>query len=88
MRSAGTALDHDGRRWSRTHSGTLPLLPPQPSRRVSSGKDKDDGVVPPVDFSLDACIEYIGEDELVEVTPENIRMLKNPDRNTKKKSGK
>ena len=28
------------------------------------------------DFSLDDCIEYIGPDELVEVTPKNIRMRK------------
>ncbi|XP_059298594.1 putative elongation factor TypA-like SVR3, chloroplastic [Lycium ferocissimum] len=31
-----------------------------------------------IDFSLDDCIEYIQEDELVEVTPSSIRMLKNP----------
>lgn len=31
---------------------------------------------PPKLLSLDACIEYISEDELVEVTPENIRMRK------------
>lgn len=29
-------------------------------------------------YSLDDCIEYIQEDELVEVTPLSIRMLKNP----------
>lgn len=32
----------------------------------------------PVEFSLDDCIEYIQEDELVEVTPQSIRMCKNP----------
>lgn len=31
-----------------------------------------------LDYSLDDCIEYIQEDELVEVTPQSIRMLKNP----------
>jgi predicted membrane GTPase involved in stress response len=51
----------------------------------SAGKDKDDGVVPKVDLSLDACIEYISEDELVEVTPVSVRMLKNPDLMNKKK---
>ncbi|KAJ1639513.1 elongation factor Tu GTP binding domain-containing protein [Pavlovales sp. CCMP2436] len=45
----------------------------------SAGKDNDAGVVPKIEFSLDACIEYISEDELVEVTPTSIRMLKNPD---------
>lgn len=32
----------------------------------------------PLDYSLDDCIEYIQEDELVEVTPSSIRMCKNP----------
>lgn len=32
----------------------------------------------PLDYSLDDCIEYIQEDELVEVTPQRIRMCKNP----------
>lgn len=31
----------------------------------------------PQDYSLDDCIEYIQEDELVEVTPASIRMCKN-----------
>ncbi|KAK1577695.1 hypothetical protein Q3G72_023956 [Acer saccharum] len=31
-----------------------------------------------LDYSLDDCIEYIQEDELVEVTPQSIRMCKNP----------
>lgn len=28
-------------------------------------------------MSLDDCVEYIAEDELVEVTPLSVRMLKN-----------
>ncbi len=32
----------------------------------------------PIDFSLDDCVEYIQEDELVEVTPLSVRMCKNP----------
>lgn len=32
----------------------------------------------PLNYSLDDCIEYIQEDELVEVTPSSIRMCKNP----------
>jgi len=31
----------------------------------------------PLTYSLDDCIEYIEEDELVEVTPSSIRMCKN-----------
>lgn len=32
----------------------------------------------PLEYSLDDCIEYIQEDELVEVTPKSVRMCKNP----------
>jgi GTP-binding protein len=39
----------------------------------------------PLDFSLDDCIEYIQEDELVEVTPLSVRMCKNPRAMKKKK---
>ena len=31
---------------------------------------------PPIEIDLDRCLEYIGPDELVEVTPKNIRMRK------------
>ena len=30
----------------------------------------------PKTLSLEDCMEYIGDDELVEITPENIRMRK------------
>jgi GTP-binding protein len=33
-------------------------------------------LTPPTEMSLDKAIEYIGPDELVEVTPKNIRMRK------------
>jgi GTP-binding protein len=33
-------------------------------------------LTPPTVMSLDRCIEYIGPDELVEVTPKNVRMRK------------
>lgn len=32
----------------------------------------------PIELSLDDCVEYIQEDELVEVTPVSIRIAKNP----------
>ncbi|PIA53620.1 hypothetical protein AQUCO_00900295v1 [Aquilegia coerulea] len=38
-----------------------------------------------LDYSLDDCIEYIQEDELVEVTPSSVRMCKNPKIAFKKK---
>ena len=28
------------------------------------------------ELSLEECLEYIGDDELVEITPQNIRMRK------------
>ena len=33
-------------------------------------------LVPPVQMSLEKAIEFIAEDELVEVTPKNIRLRK------------
>ncbi|KAF7149292.1 hypothetical protein RHSIM_Rhsim03G0018300 [Rhododendron simsii] len=45
---------------------------------VRSNKDVAVVLDSPLDFSLDDCIEYIQEDELVEVTPKSVRMCKNP----------
>lgn len=45
---------------------------------VRSNKDVAVVLDTPVEYSLDDCIEYIEEDELVEVTPKSIRMCKNP----------
>lgn len=42
----------------------------------ASGSDDALRLVPPRVFSLEQAIEYIGEDELVEVTPKNIRLRK------------
>ena len=42
----------------------------------SSGADKTVPLKPPVDFSLESALEYIDDDELVEVTPTSIRMRK------------
>ena len=36
-------------------------------------------VTPPLELNLDIAVEYIQEDELVEVTPTQIRMLKHPE---------
>lgn len=40
--------------------------------------EKDDNTLlaPPREFSLEEAMEYIQEDEYVEVTPENIRLRK------------
>merc|ERR1719199_310725 len=50
----------------------------------SATKETTEGIVPPVDLSLDAAVEYIADDELVEVTPSAHRLLKNPDMGKKK----
>lgn len=42
----------------------------------SSGADKAIQLVPPVVFTLEEALEYIEEDELVEVTPKSIRLRK------------
>ena len=42
----------------------------------SSGADKAIQLVPPVTFTLEEALEYIEDDELVEITPESIRLRK------------
>ena len=51
-------------------------------------KEVKTGVIPPVEMSLDACVEYIAADEILEVTPSLFRMAKNPALADKKKGGK
>ena len=45
---------------------------------VRSNKDATVVLNEPKDLSLDDCVEYIAFDELVEVTPLNVRICKNP----------
>lgn len=42
----------------------------------SSGADKAIQLTPPVAFTLEEALEYIEDDELVEITPQNIRLRK------------
>lgn len=42
----------------------------------ASGSDEAVKLPPPVRFSLEEAMEYIGDDEYLEVTPQNIRMRK------------
>ena len=42
----------------------------------ASGSDDALKLVPHVVMSLEQCIDFIGDDELVEVTPENLRIRK------------
>ncbi len=48
----------------------------QLSNMRSSNSDMSVRLSTPIDMSLDRAIEYIGPDELVEVTPKNIRLRK------------
>ena len=42
----------------------------------ASGSDEKARLIPPVQFSLEEALEYIKEDEYVEVTPKSMRMRK------------
>lgn len=42
----------------------------------SSGADEAINLTPPLDMTLERALEYIDEDEYVEVTPENVRIRK------------
>ena len=45
----------------------------------AAGSDDNVKVIPPLELNLDIAVEYIAEDELVEVTPTKVRMLKHPE---------
>mmetsp|Transcript_25534 Transcript_25534/g.33376 ORF Transcript_25534/g.33376 Transcript_25534/m.33376 type:complete len:662 (-) Transcript_25534:326-2311(-) len=51
----------------------------------SATKEVSAGVIPPLELTLDGAVEYIQADEMVEVTPTQLRMLKNPDMDPKKR---
>lgn len=42
----------------------------------SAGADEKNSIAPAIKFSLEEAMEYVGEDEYVEVTPESIRLRK------------
>ena len=42
----------------------------------SSGTDEAVRLIPPIGLSLESAIEFIADDELVEITPKNIRLRK------------
>ena len=62
------------------------------SNTRSSGSDDALTLVPKLDLSLEKAIEFIADDELVEITPENIRLrkkvLNNKERERIARSGK
>jgi GTP-binding protein len=46
------------------------------SNMRSSGADEKSSIAPAIKFSLEEAMEYVGEDEYVEVTPKFIRLRK------------
>lgn len=62
----------------RTGDLSLNVCKKKAATNVRSNKEQTVVLDTPLDYSLDDCIEYIQEDELVEVTPASIRMCKNP----------
>jgi len=53
-----------------------PVKAKQQSNVRSSGADEAIKIIPPRDMSLELAMEWIEEDEIVEITPENIRIRK------------
>ena len=57
----------------------LPVNPTktkQLTNHRAAGSDRTEALTPPIRFSLERAIEYVGPDELVEATPGNIRLRK------------
>ena len=48
----------------------------QLNNKRASGADDKARIIPPVIFSLEEALEYIKEDEYVEVTPHHLRLRK------------
>jgi len=42
----------------------------------AAGTDDNIKLTPPLIMSLEQCLEYIAEDELIEVTPRSLRLRK------------
>lgn len=62
-----------------SRSGDLevnPMKAKQLTNIRAAGSDENIRLTPPRRFSLEQALAYIGDDELVEVTPENIRLRK------------
>ncbi len=53
-----------------------PLKGKQLTNIRASGKDDAVDLTPPIEMGLDKAIAYIGDDELVEVTPQSVRLRK------------
>ena len=66
-----------------------PLKAKQLTNIRASGKDDAVDLTTPIEMNLDKAIAYIGDDELVEVTPSSIRLRKRHlDPHARKKAGR
>mmetsp|Transcript_12332 Transcript_12332/g.26993 ORF Transcript_12332/g.26993 Transcript_12332/m.26993 type:complete len:103 (-) Transcript_12332:64-372(-) len=50
----------------------------------SANKGITVGITAPLETNLDLCVEYIAQDEILEITPTKMRMAKNPAMSGKK----
>jgi GTP-binding protein len=53
-----------------------PLKAKKLTNMRAAGRDENIILVPPIRYSLEQAMEFIADDELVEVTPHNIRVRK------------
>lgn len=53
-----------------------PIRTKQLTNVRASGKDEAILLTPPIDLTLESAIEFIADDELVEITPKSIRLRK------------
>ena len=53
-----------------------PIRTKQLTNIRASGKDEAILLTPPIGLTLEYAVEFIGEDELVEITPKSIRLRK------------
>ncbi len=63
-------------RWKSAVRGTDDLTGKKLTNMRASGTDEATVLVPPVKMTLEQALEFIDDDELVEVTPQSIRIRK------------
>jgi GTP-binding protein len=68
---------HDHRHHSRDNDLVVnPIKGKQLTNVRASGTDEAVRLVPPIELTLEYAVEFIADDELVEVTPKSIRIRK------------
>ncbi len=62
-----------------SRSNDLPVNPTKAKQLTNiraAGSDENIQLTPPLNYSLEQALEFIDDDELVEITPESIRLRK------------